>query len=94
MVKRRAADLNIAAVFSGLSRRLGGERGDDLFVGQEDNVGFLLDLVNRTVEKGESNSILVLGPHGVGKSALGEFLLFYLVSRTFILFLGKNNKIK
>ena len=75
MVKRRAADLNIAAVFSGLSRRLGGERGDDLFVGQEDNVGFLLDLVNRTVEKGESNSILVLGPHGVGKSALGEFLI-------------------
>ena len=38
--------------------------------GQEKNVEYLLEMFNRTVEKGESNSLLVLGPRGVGKTAL------------------------
>lgn len=70
MVKRRTADTDISTIFNHLSRRLGSERGEDTFIGQEENVGFLLDLVNRTVEKGESNSLLILGPHGTGKTAL------------------------
>ena len=40
------------------------------FYGQEKNVSYLLDMLTRTVDKGESNSLLVLGPWGVGKSAL------------------------
>jgi len=40
------------------------------FCGQEENVAYLLDMLKRTVDKGESNSLLVLGPRGVGKSAL------------------------
>ena len=70
-MKRRAANLDVANVFRDLSRRLGGELEDN-FVGQEEKVGFLLDLVKRTVEKGESNSLLILGPHGSGKTALGR----------------------
>lgn len=69
MVKRRAANLDVANLFRDLSRRLGGELEDECY-GQEENVGFLLDLVKRTVEKGESNSLLILGPHGSGKTAL------------------------
>ena len=64
-------ELDVTAVFSVLSRRLAGSR-EPFFVGQEENVAFLLDLVNRTVDKGESNSLLILGPHGIGKSALGK----------------------
>ena len=71
MVKRRAANLDVANLFRDLSRRLGGELEDECY-GQEENVGFLLDLVKRTVEKGESNSLLILGPHGSGKTALGK----------------------
>eukprot|EP00088_Acartia_fossae_P032040 TRINITY_DN3284_c0_g2_i2.p1 TRINITY_DN3284_c0_g2~~TRINITY_DN3284_c0_g2_i2.p1 ORF type:complete len:433 (-),score=79.04 TRINITY_DN3284_c0_g2_i2:482-1780(-) len=68
MVKRKA-DLDISKVYSHLSHRL---LGDDsgYFFGKEENVNELLDLVTRTVAKGESNSLLILGPHGVGKSAL------------------------
>ena len=71
MVKRRAANLDVANLFRDLSRRLGGELEDECY-GQEENVGFLLDLVKRTVEKGESNSLLILGKHGSGKTALGK----------------------
>lgn len=59
----------MAPIFSALSGRLCGAR-DSFFVGEEENVAFLLDLVNRTANDGESNSLLVLGPHGAGKSAL------------------------
>ena len=69
MVKRKTT-IDLTKVVEELGRRLSGKTSD-LFVGQEDKVSFLLDLVNRTVEKGEGNSILVLGPHGVGKSSLG-----------------------
>ncbi|XP_023324545.1 origin recognition complex subunit 4 [Eurytemora carolleeae] len=68
MVKRKL-EIDVENVFSHLSKRLAGPR-DDYFVGQEENLSFLLDLVVRTVDKGEGNSILVLGPHGVGKTAL------------------------
>lgn len=70
MVKRKL-EIDVENIFSQLSRRLAGPR-DDYFVGQEENLSFLLDLVTRTVDKGEGNSILVLGPHGVGKTALGK----------------------
>ena len=69
---KRKIEIDVENVFSALSKRLAGPR-DDYFVGQEENLSFLLDLVTRTVDKGESNSILVLGPHGVGKTALGNF---------------------
>jgi origin recognition complex subunit 4 len=68
MVKRKV-EIDLNEVFSVLSRRLAGSR-DEFFVGQDEHVSLILDLVTRTVEKGESNSILVLGPHGVGKTAL------------------------
>jgi len=75
MVKRaRTAQLDIGDIFAELSARLIGNNSD-FFVGSEENVTFLLDLVNRTVEKGESNSLLVLGPRGVGKSALVRHVL-------------------
>ena len=45
------------------------------FYGQEKNVSYLLDMLTRTVDKGESNSLLVLGPRGVGKSALVTHVL-------------------
>ena len=70
MVKRKL-EIDVENIFSQLSKRLAGPR-DDYFVGQEENLSFLLDLVTRTVDKGEGNSILVLGPHGVGKTALGK----------------------
>ena len=78
MVKRKV-ELNISqSVYSTLSNRLLGS-GDDFFHGNEKNVEFLLDLVTRTVEKGESNSLLILGPHGVGKTALGKADLFRML---------------
>ena len=76
MVKRKVELDIIQSVYSALSHRLLGS-GDDFFHGNEKNVDFLLDLVTRTVEKGESNSLLILGPHGVGKTALGKEI-FYL----------------
>jgi len=62
-------DIDLPSIFSKLSDRLAGGRST-VFVGQRENLDFLLDLVNRTVNKGESNSLLILGPHGVGKTAL------------------------
>ena len=37
----------------------------------------LHDLVSRTVHLGESNSILVIGPRGCGKSMVSD-LVFYI----------------
>ena len=68
MVKRKAA-LDCKEAVRYLSKRLAGDLSDYLF-GQEENVQYLLDMVERTVKKGESNSLLVLGPHGVGKTAV------------------------
>jgi len=68
MVKRKAGPES-EEVFAKLSRRFLGQ-GNDFYVGEEENVQFLMDLVKRTVNEGESNSLLVLGPHGAGKSAL------------------------
>ena len=75
MVKRKL-EIDVENIFSQLSRRLARPR-DDYFVGQEENLSFLLDLVTRTVDKGEGNSIIVLGPHGVGKTALGKWIWFF-----------------
>jgi origin recognition complex subunit 4 len=74
MVKRRCEEeeldgSDLEQVVGELSGRLAGPRSD-LFIGETENVAFLLDLVRRTADKGESNSLLVLGPHGVGKTAL------------------------
>jgi len=68
MVKRKAGP-DIEVIFAKLSKRFLGQ-GTDFYVGEEENVQFLLDLVKKTVNEGESNSLLVLGPHGAGKSAL------------------------
>jgi len=38
-------------------------------------VKYLLEMLTRTVDKGESNSLLVLGPRGVGKTALVNHVL-------------------
>jgi len=74
MVKRKV-DLELgASVYSALSSRLLGN-STSFYHGNEKNVEFLLDLVTRTVDKGESNSLLVLGPHGVGKTALVQKVL-------------------
>lgn len=68
MVKRKAS-IDTKEAVRWLSKRLAGDLSDYLF-GQEENVQYLLDMVERTVKKGESNSLLVLGPRGVGKTAV------------------------
>jgi len=73
MVKRKT-EVEVSKILPELSERLSGSKSN-VFVGEEEKVSFLLDLVNKTVEKGESNSVLVLGPHGVGKSALVKKVL-------------------
>lgn len=73
MVKRRN-DVDMDKVFTVLSHRLLGS-SSDFYVDDIEKVNILLDLVTRTVEKGESNSVLVLGPHGVGKTVLVEKVL-------------------
>ena len=55
------------------------------YIGQEESVTYLLEMVTRTVEKGESNSLLVLGPRGVGKSALVNHVLKVLVTLILII---------
>jgi origin recognition complex subunit 4 len=75
MVKRRPEDLDVSQAVGQLSWRLAGSLSDT-FIGQEENLSFLLDLMRRTVDKGESNSLLLLGPHGVGKTALLRRALF------------------
>ena len=75
MVKRRN-DVDIDKVFTYLSHRLLGS-SSDFYVDDVEKVNILLDLVTRTVEKGESNSVLVLGPHGVGKTVLGKISFLF-----------------
>jgi len=74
MVKRKTPLPSPRTVFSALSSRLAGSRSS-YFTGREDSVKYLLDMLYRTVDKGESNSLLVLGPRGVGKSALVKHVL-------------------
>jgi len=74
MVKRKAPLPSPRAIFASLSPRLAGSLSS-FFTGQEDNVKYLLEMLNRTVDKGESNSLLVLGPRGVGKTALVDHVL-------------------
>jgi len=74
MVKRKTPLPSPRAIFASLSPRLAGNLSS-FFVGQEDNVKYLLEMLNRTVDKGESNSLLVLGPRGVGKTALVNHVL-------------------
>jgi len=69
MVKRKVEGLPALALVPALVARLGTGRSS-YFVGQEENVAYLKDMLRRTVDKGESNSLLVLGPRGVGKTAL------------------------
>ena len=73
-MKRKTPLPSPRAIFASLSPRLAGSLSS-FFVGQEDNVKYLLEMLNRTVDKGESNSLLVLGPRGVGKTALVNHVL-------------------
>ena len=69
MVKRKTPAASPEEILASLSRRLAGCLEEEFYGGEKD-VAYLLELVTRTVEKGESNSVLVLGPRGVGKTAL------------------------
>lgn len=70
MVKRKAdVSLSVKELFPYLSERLANSESCS-FYGQDENVAYLLEMLQRTVDKGESNSLLVLGPRGVGKTAL------------------------
>jgi len=75
MVKRKAAaSVSPEDFMSSLSTKLAGSLSKEFF-GNEDNVAYLLEMLCRTVDKGESNSLLVLGPRGVGKTALVNHVL-------------------
>jgi len=71
MVKRKAEDCSPSpeALLPILADRLA-NANTTFFCQQEENAAYLLEMLTRTVDKGESNSLLVLGPRGVGKSAL------------------------
>ena len=71
MTKRKVPDPSPSELLTALSRKLLNVTPEkNKIFGQEKNVEYLLEMFNRTVEKGESNSLLVLGPRGVGKTAL------------------------
>jgi len=74
MVKRKTPLPSPKAIFASLSPRLAGSLSS-FFTGQEDSVKYLLEMLHRTVDKGESNSLLVLGPKGVGKTSLVKHVL-------------------
>jgi len=74
MVKRKLPQVSAREIFAALSPRLAGSLSS-FFTGQEDNVKYLLEMLYRTVDKGESNSLLVLGPRGVGKTAVVKHVL-------------------
>jgi len=75
MVKRKhAACMSPEDLISSLSSRLAGSLSKE-FLGCEENVSYLLEMLCRTVDKGESNSLLVLGPRGAGKTALVRHVL-------------------
>lgn len=70
MVKRKAdPGASPRSLLPALASRLA-SRNTTFFCGQEENTAYLLEMLERTVDKGESNSLLVLGPRGVGKSSL------------------------
>lgn len=70
MVKRKADErLSPRDLLPLLADRLA-NANTTFFCRQEENVAYLLEMLTRTVDKGESNSLLVLGPRGVGKSSL------------------------
>ena len=75
MTKRKTPLPSPRKILNELSKNL--SPNTDKFYGQEENVSYLLDMFTRTVYKGESNSLLVLGPRGVGKSALVTHVLRY-----------------
>ena len=76
MTKRKVPEPSPNELLAALSRKLlDVNLVDNQIFGQEKNVDYLLEMFNRTVEKGESNSLLVLGPRGVGKSALVTHVL-------------------
>ena len=71
MTKRKVPDPSPSELLTALSQKLLNVTPEkNKIFGQEKNVEYLLEMFNRTVEKGESNSLLVLGPRGVGKTAL------------------------
>ena len=78
MTKRKSPNLSPRKLLSAISKKLSPLSQD--YIGQEESVTYLLEMVTRTVEKGESNSLLVLGPRGVGKSALVNHVLKVLVT--------------
>ena len=73
MVKRKTPLPSPKKILNAVSKKL--SPTTQHFYGQEENVSYLLDMFTRTVDKGESNSLLVLGPRGVGKSALVTHVL-------------------
>ncbi|XP_018577250.1 origin recognition complex subunit 4 isoform X2 [Anoplophora glabripennis] len=57
---------------------------NNTFIGREDERKEIFDLIQKTVQHGESNSALVVGPRGSGKTALIEDVLTELQkSQTF-----------
>ena len=83
MTKRKSPSLSPRKLLSAVSKKL--SPLSQAYIGQEESVTYLLEMVTRTVEKGESNSLLVLGPRGVGKSALVNHVLKVLVTRILII---------
>lgn len=61
---------SVAADRAQILEKLHPSSDGELFHGYQQNYRDLYDLVKQTVEKGESNSLLLLGPRGVGKSLL------------------------
>jgi len=74
MGKRRSEAPPAADLHPALAARLA-TGNSAFFCGQQENAAYLLDMLQRTVDKGESNSLLVLGPRGVGKTALVRHVL-------------------
>lgn len=48
------------------------------FKGHEAEWRQIRDLISRTIETGESNSALIIGPRGSGKSTVSQFLFNFL----------------
>lgn len=44
------------------------------FKGHESECKQIRDLISRTIENGESNSALIIGPRGCGKSTVSSFI--------------------
>lgn len=48
---------------------------DKIFYGHEEKQNQILDLLEQTIKFGESNSALIIGPRGCGKTAVSNFRL-------------------